>query len=141
MEKIILLIVVLIITGTLEFLGLFLVCIGTLIVAVLLVFVGQGVILDNLGFGTFGNSYNIAKDNFFDTLTVRPPRRLDNPGYCTQVSISCILSAAPCTRTLYRNTNYVYKPWCIFLYLCKGLRSLYTPYPLQRKGLLILFSP
>ena len=67
-EKIIILLVVLIIAAILVFLGLFALCVGALIVAVLLAFLGQGVIIDNLGFGTFGNSYNIAKGNFFDIL-------------------------------------------------------------------------
>lgn len=67
-EKIIILLVVLIISGILVILGLLALCIGALIVAVLLAFLGQGVIIDNLGFGTFGNSYNIAKNNFFDIL-------------------------------------------------------------------------
>ena len=67
--KIVVLIVVAIITAILTFLGFFALCIGALIVMILLIFVNQGVIIDNLDIGgTFGNSYNIAKKNFFDIL-------------------------------------------------------------------------
>lgn len=67
-EKVLILLAVMIITWILIFLGLFAICIGAFVVATLLAFVGQGVIIDNAGFGTFGNSFNIAKDNFFDVL-------------------------------------------------------------------------
>jgi hypothetical protein len=67
--KILILIIVAIITAILIFLGFFALCIGALIVMILLVFVNQGIIIDNLDIGaTFGNSYNIAKKNFFDIL-------------------------------------------------------------------------
>jgi len=67
--KILILLVVAIITAILIFLGFFALCIGALIVAILLMFVNQGIIVDNLDIGaTFSNSYNIAKNNFFDVL-------------------------------------------------------------------------
>ncbi len=68
-DKIIILLIVSIITVILIFLGFFVLCIGALIVMILLIFVNQGVVIDNLDIGaTFGNSYNIAKDNFFYIL-------------------------------------------------------------------------
>ncbi|MCK4636835.1 MAG: zinc-ribbon domain-containing protein [Methanomicrobia archaeon] len=67
--KILILLIVFIITVILTFLGLFALCIGALIVYILLMFVNQGIIIDNLDIGaTFSNSYNIAKNNFFDVL-------------------------------------------------------------------------
>jgi len=67
--KILILLIVAIITAILVFLGFFALCIGALIVAILLMFVNQGIIIDNLDIGaTFSNSYNIAKNNFFDVL-------------------------------------------------------------------------
>lgn len=68
-NKIIILLIVYIITAILTFLGFFALCIGALIVMILLIFVNQGIIIDNLDIGaTFSNSYNIAKDNFFYIL-------------------------------------------------------------------------
>ncbi len=67
--KILILLVVAIITAILTILGFFALCIGALIVAILLMFVNQGIVIDNLDIGaTFSNSYHIAKDNFFDVL-------------------------------------------------------------------------
>jgi len=67
--KILILIIVAIITLILIFLGLFALCIGALIVMILLIFVNQGIVIDNLDIGTtFHNSYHIAKNNFFDIL-------------------------------------------------------------------------
>jgi len=67
--KILILIIASIITAILIFLGFFALCIGALIVMILLVFVNQGIVIDNLDIGaTFHNSYNIAKSNFFDIL-------------------------------------------------------------------------
>lgn len=70
-DKIITLIIVSIIVGILVVLGLFAVCIGALIVLILMAFVQQGVIIDNLGIGgTLSRSYNVAKDNWIDVFVV-----------------------------------------------------------------------
>ena len=69
-NKIVMLVVVSIITIILKLVGLLFFCIGYFIVAILLIFVSQGIVLDNLGFDTFGNSYNIAKKNFVDILVL-----------------------------------------------------------------------
>ncbi|MEA1993278.1 MAG: zinc-ribbon domain-containing protein [Euryarchaeota archaeon] len=67
--KIIILLIAAIITGILTILGLLALCIGAVIVAILLVFVKQGILIDNLELGeTFGNSYRIAKKNFWDIV-------------------------------------------------------------------------
>lgn len=67
--KILILIVVSIIAVILTVLGLLTLCIGALIVYVLLRFVYQGIVIDDLDIGaSFSNSYNIAKNNFFDVL-------------------------------------------------------------------------
>lgn len=67
--KIVILVIVWIIATILTFLGIFLLCIGALIVYILLIFVFQGIVVDDLDLGaTFSNSYRIAKDNFFDVL-------------------------------------------------------------------------
>lgn len=67
--KILVLLIVSIITAILTILGFFLLCIGALIVMILLIFVMQGIVIDDLDIGaTFSNSYNIAKNNFFDIL-------------------------------------------------------------------------
>ncbi len=68
-RKIIVLLIVSIITVILTILGFFVFCIGALIVVVLLAFVNQGIVIDDLDIGAaFSNSYNIAKNNFFDIL-------------------------------------------------------------------------
>ena len=67
--KILVLLIVSFITLILTILGFFALCIGALIVMILLIFVMQGIVIDDLDIGaTFSNSYNIAKDNFFDIL-------------------------------------------------------------------------
>jgi len=67
--KILVLLVVSIITAILTILGFFVFCIGALIVMILLIFVKQGIVVDDLDLGAaFSNSYNIAKNNFFDIL-------------------------------------------------------------------------
>ncbi|MBU7024302.1 MAG: hypothetical protein HXS40_09065 [Theionarchaea archaeon] len=68
-EKILILAVAAIIVAILTILGFFVFCIGALIVMILLIFVKQGIVVDDLDLGaTFSKSYNIAKENFFDIL-------------------------------------------------------------------------
>ena len=67
--KILILLVASIVVAILTILGFFVFCIGALIVMILLIFVKQGIVVDDLGLGaTLSKSYNIAKDNFFDVL-------------------------------------------------------------------------
>jgi hypothetical protein len=67
--KVLVLLIVFIIATILTILGALILCIGFLIAMILLIFVMQGVVIDDLDIGaTFSNSYNIAKDNFFDIL-------------------------------------------------------------------------
>jgi hypothetical protein len=67
--KLIILLITWLIATILTALGLIALCIGALIVYILLIFVYQGILIDKLDIGaTFSNSYNIAKDNFFDIL-------------------------------------------------------------------------
>jgi hypothetical protein len=68
-KKIVLVLVAFIILGILMVLGVLTLCIGTVIVAVLFPFLGQGIVIDNLGLiDTFSNSFNIAKKNWADIL-------------------------------------------------------------------------
>ncbi len=69
--KIALLVIAWIIWLILFVLGFFFFCIGALLVAVLFVFVRQGLLIDDLDLGAaFTNSYNIAKVHFFDVLII-----------------------------------------------------------------------
>ena len=69
--KIVLLVIAWIIWMILFVLGFFFFCIGALLVAVLLAFVRQGLLIDDLDLGAaFTNSYNIAKVHFFDVLII-----------------------------------------------------------------------
>lgn len=67
--KILVLMIAAIIVAILTILGFFVFCIGALIVMILLIFVKQGIVVDDLDLGaTFSKSYHVAKDNFFDIL-------------------------------------------------------------------------
>ncbi|MBU7013836.1 MAG: hypothetical protein HXS52_07300 [Theionarchaea archaeon] len=67
--KILILLIASIIVTLLTILGFFVFCIGALIVMILLIFVKQGIVVDDLDLGTaFSRSYSIAKENFFEVL-------------------------------------------------------------------------
>ena len=68
--KLIILVIAVFITTILTILGFCAIIIGAIIVAILLAFVPQGIVVDKLGFDSFSKSYNIAKSNFFDVLLV-----------------------------------------------------------------------
>ncbi len=69
--KLLIVIIATIIAGILTFLGVFALCIGAIIVAILLIFVKQGIIIDDLDIGgTFRNSYHMARDNFLDIVII-----------------------------------------------------------------------
>ncbi|MFQ6089310.1 MAG: hypothetical protein ACE5K0_10470 [Candidatus Methanofastidiosia archaeon] len=70
-DKLIVLIIAIFVVKVLTGLGFCAFIIGAIIVAILLAFVPQGIVVDGLSFGeTFSKSYNIAKSNFLDVFLV-----------------------------------------------------------------------
>ncbi len=67
--KIVVLLVVSIILAILYIIGFFLLCIGLVIFYVLFIFTRQSVVVDDMSIGAaLGNSWDLAKKNFFDIL-------------------------------------------------------------------------